>query len=77
MAPIDPAQVALGKSLMGKTLRFRHMTEPWGTVSQVMRDGMIEFDDKGGYFAPHLFAVVDPTPAIKDRSRLPKKRKVT
>lgn len=46
---------------MGALVRFNHERHggPVHRVVSVMRDGMVELHDMGGYFAPHLFAVAD------------------
>lgn len=53
---------ALAESLKGKLVRFRHQEQPYGYVTKVTRDAMVEIDGKGGFFAPHLFVVVEQVP---------------
>jgi hypothetical protein len=55
-------QKALAESLRGKLVRFRHQARPYGYVTKVTQDAMVEIDNKGGFFAPHLFVVVDQIP---------------
>ena len=47
-------------------VRFNHERDggPVHRIVSVMRDGMVELHDMGGYFAPHLFAVADDVVAI-------------
>lgn len=42
---------------IGDLVRFNHEREggPVYRVASVMRNGMVELHDLGGYFAPHLF----------------------
>jgi hypothetical protein len=42
-------------------VRFAHERNggPVHRIVSVMRDGMVELHDMGGYFAPHLFAIAD------------------
>lgn len=55
-------QKALAESLRGKLVRFRHQEKLYGYVTKVTRDAMVEIDDHGGFFAPHLFEVVEQVP---------------
>jgi len=59
MSDNTPDQMTLAKSLLGKVVRFNHMVEPWGKVIDVKHDGLVEVYGHGGYFAPHLFQVVE------------------
>ena len=45
----------------GTLVRFAHEMNggPVHRIVSVMRDGMVEIHDMGGYFAPHLFVVAD------------------
>jgi hypothetical protein len=51
---------------LGTLVRFAHQRDggPVHRVVSVMRDGMVELHDMGGYFAPHLFAVADDVGGI-------------
>lgn len=46
---------------LGTLVRFANERDggPVHRVVSVMSDGMVELHDKGGYFAPYLFAVAD------------------
>jgi len=56
-----PAQLLLGRSLLGKFVRFHHerKTHPGYLVIAVDRDGMLELEGWTGLFGPHLFERVD------------------
>jgi hypothetical protein len=56
------AQRTLAQSLVGKLVRFNHMKEPYGIVLRATHDDMVEIEGHGGYFAPHLFQVVESPP---------------
>ncbi len=45
----------------GDLVRFNHERNggPVHRVASVQHDGMIEMEDVGGYFAPHLFTLAD------------------
>lgn len=51
---------------IGDLVRFNHERDggPVHRVVSVMKDGMIEIHDMGGYFAPHLFVIADDVAAI-------------
>ena len=53
---------------LGTLVRFNHQREggPVHRIVSVMRDGMVELHDMGGYFAPHLFAVADDIGGIPE-----------
>ena len=56
--PDMKAQWELGYSLLGKTIRFRHM--PAGSGHRCFAcnfEGMVELEGMVGEFAPHLFVV--------------------
>jgi hypothetical protein len=48
-------QRLLGLSLLGKTVRFAHLSDPCGKVILVDAQGMVMLDKLGGEFAPHCF----------------------
>ena len=52
---------------LGSLVRFNHEKHggPVHRVVSVMSDGMIEINDIGGYFAPHLFVVADDMGMLK------------
>jgi hypothetical protein len=53
-------QIALGRSLLGKYVRFWHLPEgPSCLVVHVTAEGMVELRGFVGQFAPHIFATVD------------------
>jgi hypothetical protein len=52
--------IELAKKLSGKRVRFNHEADGWHEVVAVSPDGMIELHDLGGWFAPHLFTIVEP-----------------
>ncbi|HEY4153529.1 MAG TPA: hypothetical protein VGM38_09430 [Pseudolysinimonas sp.] len=49
------------KIVLGTLVRFNHSGEggPVHRIVSVMKDGMVEIHDMGGYFAPHLFTIAD------------------
>jgi len=54
-------QLALGRSLRGKFVRFHHesKTSQGHLVVGIAQDGMIELADMSGLFAPSLFERID------------------
>lgn len=57
----------------GTLVRFNHERKggPVHRIASVARDGMIELEDMGGFFAPHLFEIAgdiaDIPPTIPNR----------
>jgi hypothetical protein len=71
MTAVTPAEGAEDGLRQFQLVRFNHEQNggPVHRIMSVMRDGMVELHDMGGYFAPHLFVVADdigdipPSPA--------------
>jgi hypothetical protein len=63
-SPEIKEQWLLGKSLLGKTIRFRHMPPGSGhRCTSLYFDGMVAIEGLPGEFAPHLF--------IEDEGEMP------
>lgn len=59
----DQEQLSLAESLRGKLVRFNHEKEtdlPHRVAA--VANGMIDLDDLGGWFAPHLFKIAGDDP---------------
>lgn len=54
-------QYSLAKSILRKYVRFGHEKNggPVHIVVAASMDGMVELNDMGGWFAPHLFVIAD------------------
>jgi hypothetical protein len=54
-------QKQLGEAIRDKLVRFANEKDggPVHKVVAVDRDGMVELNDMGGWFGPHLFAIAD------------------
>lgn len=58
---------------IGDLVRFNHERDgaPVHRIVSVMSDGMVEINDMGGYFAPHLFVPADDIAEIPPSLPLP------
>lgn len=62
----DYPQIASAHALVGRAVRFKHQGDE--AAYRVIRaiDGMVELDGLVGRFGPHLFVVLDRTPAVSE-----------
>jgi hypothetical protein len=64
MSDEDLAQKDLAMGLIGKTIRFNHLTEagPDCRVTSIGWNGMVTIEGWAGEFAPHVFTIVEAPP---------------
>jgi hypothetical protein len=62
------------ESLVGKIVRFAHEQNGGPCHRVIARDalGMVELEDMGGFFAPHLFVVADDVAEIPPAGKRPR-----
>ena len=56
----------------GTLVRFNHEQDggPVRRIASIAPDGMIELEDMGGFFAPHLFVIADDIGGYTSEDRI-------